>query len=116
MKIIFAGTPDFAVAPLKKIQENGFEIVGVITQIDKPQGRKGILTPPPVKTAAMEMGIPVLQPEKIRDFVNSAEHIEFGFHGLLHDLFYEGKNICGQEFAWPENMVKGLDRQPQFRV
>lgn len=48
--------------------------------------------------------------EKIRDFVNSAEHIEFGFHGLLHDLFYEEKNICGQEFAWPENMVKGAPR------
>lgn len=70
MKLIFAGTPDFAVAPLKKIYENGFEIVGVITQIDKPQGRKGILTPPPVKTAAQELGIPVFQPEKIRDHVD----------------------------------------------
>ena len=69
MKIIFAGTPDFAVAPLQKIHENGFEIVGVITQIDKPQGRKGILTPPPVKTAAEALGIPVLQPEKIREHV-----------------------------------------------
>ena len=69
MKIIFAGTPDFAVAPLQKLIENGAEIVGVITQIDKPQGRKGILTPPPVKTAAESLGIPVFQPEKIRDFV-----------------------------------------------
>jgi len=48
--------------------------------------------------------------EKIRDFVNSAEHIEFGLHGLLHDLFYEGKNICGQEFAWPRDMVKGAPK------
>ena len=70
MKLIFAGTPDFAVAPLQKIHENGFEIVGVITQIDKPQGRKGILTPPPVKTAAERLGIPVFQPEKIRDHVD----------------------------------------------
>jgi methionyl-tRNA formyltransferase len=70
MKLIFAGTPDFAAAPLKKIYENGFEIVGVITQIDKPQGRKGILTPPPVKTAAQELNIPVFQPEKIREFVD----------------------------------------------
>ena len=70
MKLIFAGTPDFAVAPLQKIYENGFEIVGVITQIDKPQGRKGILTPPPVKTAAEKLGIPVFQPEKIRDHVD----------------------------------------------
>lgn len=69
MKLIFAGTPDFAVAPLKKLIESGAEIVGVITQLDKPQGRKGILTPPPVKTAALALGIPVFQPEKIRDFV-----------------------------------------------
>lgn len=67
MKIIFAGTPDFAVAPLKKIIESGYEVVGVITQQDKPQGRKGILTPPPVKTVALDYGIPVLQPAKIRD-------------------------------------------------
>jgi methionyl-tRNA formyltransferase len=69
MKIVFAGTPDFAVAPLRKIKESGFEIVGVITQIDKPQGRKGIITPPPVKTEAQALGLPVLQPEKIRDCV-----------------------------------------------
>ena len=71
MKIMFAGTPDFAVAPLKKLKENGFDIIGVITQIDKPQGRKGILTPPPVKTVAEALGIPVLQPEKIRDEVDA---------------------------------------------
>ena len=71
MKIIFAGTPDFAVAALKNIIECGFEVVGVITQVDKPQGRKGILTPPPVKTAAVAYGIPVLQPEKIRDEIDS---------------------------------------------
>lgn len=67
MKIVFAGTPDFAVAPLKNIIESGCEVVGVITQQDKPQGRKGILTPPPVKTVALGYGIPVLQPAKIRD-------------------------------------------------
>ncbi len=71
MKILFAGTPEFAVAPLKTIIENGFEVVGVITQTDKPQGRKGILTPPPVKTAAVALGIPVLQPEKIKDDIQS---------------------------------------------
>ena len=65
MKIVYAGTPEFAVAPLKAILESGFEIVGVITQADKPQGRKGILTPPPVKEFALEKGLPVLQPNKI---------------------------------------------------
>ncbi len=71
MKIVFAGTPEFAVAPLKKIIESGFTVVGVITQTDKPQGRKGIMTPPPVKTVAQAYGIPVLQPLKIRDEVDS---------------------------------------------
>ena len=73
MKIVFAGTPDFAVAPLKKIIESGFDVVGVITQTDKPQGRKGILTPPPVKMLAMELGLPILQPEKIRDCVDEVK-------------------------------------------
>ncbi|MBE7077597.1 MAG: methionyl-tRNA formyltransferase [Clostridiales bacterium] len=69
MKLIFAGTPEFATAALQSIYEGGFEIVGVITQTDKPQGRKGVLTPPPVKTLAERLGIPVFQPEKIRDEV-----------------------------------------------
>ena len=67
MKIVFAGTPEFAVPSLKNIIESGYEVVGVITQADKPQGRKGILTPPPVKTLATEYHIPVLQPAKIKD-------------------------------------------------
>lgn len=67
MKIVYAGTPEFAVAPLKAILESGFKVVGVITQADKPQGRKGILTPPPVKEFALAKGLPVLQPNKIRD-------------------------------------------------
>ena len=73
MKILFAGTPDFAVAPLKNIIENGFEVVGVITQTDKPQGRKGILTPPPVKAFALQQGLPVLQPEKIREHIDEVK-------------------------------------------
>lgn len=67
MKIVYAGTPEFAVAPLKAILESGFEVVGVVTQADKPQGRKGILTPPPVKAFALANGLPVLQPTRIRD-------------------------------------------------
>lgn len=66
MKIIYAGTPLFAVEPLKRILENGYEVVGVIAQPDKPQGRKGTLTPPPVKAFALEKGLPVLQPQRIR--------------------------------------------------
>ena len=73
MKIVFAGTPDFAVKPLAAIVESGFSVVGVITQEDKPQGRKGILTPPPVKTKAVELGLPVLQPHKIRDELDAVK-------------------------------------------
>lgn len=67
MRIAFAGTPEFAVAPLENLIKSGYEVVGVITQTDKPQGRKGILTPPPVKTAAERLGLPVLQPVRLRD-------------------------------------------------
>lgn len=75
MKIVFAGTPEFAVAALQNIHRNGFEIVGVITQVNKPQGRKGVLTPPPVKSAAAALGIPVLQPEKIRDCIEEVKSL-----------------------------------------
>ncbi len=73
MKIVFAGTPEFAVAPLQKIIDSGHEVVGVITQTDKPQGRKGILTSPPVKALAEKYGIPVLQPQKIREEVSAVQ-------------------------------------------
>ena len=67
MKILYAGTPDFAIPPLQSLLDAGYPIVGVVTQIDKPQGRKGVLTPPPVKTFAQSRGLEVFQPLKIRD-------------------------------------------------
>lgn len=67
MRIVFAGTPEFAIEPLKAAIESGYEIAGVVTQEDKPQGRKGILTPSPVKAFALEKGLLVFQPKRIRD-------------------------------------------------
>ena len=67
MKILFMGTPDFALFPLRALVEAGENVIGVITQPDRPTGRKYKLTPPPVKVWAMERGIPVYQPEKLRD-------------------------------------------------
>lgn len=67
MKIVFAGTPEFAVRSLTALSAAGFEIVAVLTQPDKPQGRRGILTPSPVKETALELGIPVLQPNKLKE-------------------------------------------------
>ena len=67
MKIIYMGTPDFAVAPLAALVENGYEVEAVITQPDKPKGRGKTMMPTPVKEEALKHGIPVLQPVKVRD-------------------------------------------------
>jgi methionyl-tRNA formyltransferase len=68
MRIVYMGTPDFAVAPFLKLLDDGHEVVGVFTQPDKPQGRKMRMTPPPVKSAALERNIPVFQPNTFKDF------------------------------------------------
>lgn len=70
MKILFMGTPDFAVFTLRALIDAGHEICAVVTQPDKPRGRGYAMTPPPVKVCAAEAGIPVLQPATLRD-----EHI-----------------------------------------
>ena len=67
MRILFLGTPSFAVRPLQRLVEAGYEIVGVVTQPDRPAGRSRTLQPPPVKQAALELGLQVLQPETLRD-------------------------------------------------
>lgn len=64
-RIIFMGTPDFAVPVLEQLA-NKYEVVAVVTQPDRPVGRKRVLTPPPVKKKAEELGLPVFQPEKLR--------------------------------------------------
>lgn len=66
MRILFMGTPDFAVPCLEKMIANGYNVVAVVTQPDRPKGRKGELAPTPVKEAALRLGLPVLQPEKVR--------------------------------------------------
>lgn len=66
MKILFMGTPDFALFSLKGLCENGYNVIGVVTQPDKPKGRGYVLTPPPVKSYALERGIPVYQPTSLR--------------------------------------------------
>src|SRR5690625_5289534 len=66
-KIVFMGTPDFSVPILEALVQSEYDIVAVVTQPDKPVGRKRILTPSPVKSFAEENGIPVLQPKKIRN-------------------------------------------------
>ena len=67
MRIVFMGTPDFAVPCLARLLADGHELAGVFTQPDKPKGRGYKLAPPPVKVLAQEHGIPVYQPEKMKD-------------------------------------------------
>ena len=67
MRIVFMGTPDFAVPCLEAIINAGYEVVGVFSQPDKPVGRKQIITPTPVKECAQRHNIPVYQPNSLRD-------------------------------------------------
>lgn len=66
MKLVFCGTPQFAVPSLEKLVENGFDIRLVVTQPDRPQGRGMELAAPPVKQTALQLGLPVIQPDKIK--------------------------------------------------
>lgn len=64
-KIIFMGTPGFSVPILEALIKSEYEVVAVVTQPDRPVGRKRVLTPPPVKELALQYGVPIFQPEKI---------------------------------------------------
>ena len=67
MRILFMGTPDFAVASLKRLVEDGHDVCGVFTQPDKPKNRGHKLVQTPVKEYALSQDIPVYQPLKMRD-------------------------------------------------
>jgi methionyl-tRNA formyltransferase len=67
MRILFMGTPDFALFSLRVLVEAGEDVIGVVTQPDKPKGRGYALMPPPVKVYAEERGLPVYQPKTLRD-------------------------------------------------
>ena len=68
LRIVYMGTPEFAVESLKRLVEGGYNIVGVITMPDKPMGRHGsVLQPSPVKQYAVSQGLKVLQPEKLKN-------------------------------------------------
>lgn len=66
VRIIFMGSPEFALPTLQALATN-FEVVGVVTQPDKPAGRGQVLTPPPVKVLAQELGLPVIQPRRLKE-------------------------------------------------
>ncbi|PIC87580.1 methionyl-tRNA formyltransferase [Sporosarcina sp. P20a] len=75
-KIIFMGTPEFSVGVLTMLYNDGYELLAVVTQPDRPVGRKRVLTPPPVKVEALRLGLPVIQPEKLKGSVELQEILE----------------------------------------
>ncbi len=78
MRVVFMGTPDFAVGTLEAILAAGHEVVGVVTQPDKPKGRGKSMQAPPVKETALTHGLPIYQPEKVREesFVDTLRKME----------------------------------------
>lgn len=96
MKILFMGTPDFALSSLKALCESGENVVGVVTQTDKPKGRGYELTPPPVKVYALEKNIPVYQPKTLR-----TEE----FDVLLHEIDPDMIIVVAFGKILPENVI-----------
>lgn len=76
MRILFMGTPDFALKSLKALYEAKYDIIGVVTNIDKPKGRGMKLVASPVKEYALEKGLPIYQPQKVRNNVEFLEEIK----------------------------------------
>lgn len=78
MRVIFMGTPDFAVGTLEEVIRGGHQVLGVVTQPDKPKGRGKTLLPTPVKETALKYGIPVFQPRRVREpeFVETLRALE----------------------------------------
>ncbi|MFQ5598472.1 MAG: methionyl-tRNA formyltransferase [Nitrospiria bacterium] len=97
LRLVFMGTPDFAVPSFYALAESE-TLAGVVTQPDRPKGRKGILTPPPIKTAASERQIPILQPERLK---KSSEVAAF-----LADLNLHLIVVVAFGQILPENILK----------
>ena len=97
MKILFMGTPDFAVFSLSALVEAGHEICGVVTQPDKPRGRGYTMTPPPVKVEAEKHGFTVYQPATLRDEA---------FASLLAELSPDVCVVVAYGKILPENVLK----------
>ena len=97
MRILFMGTPDFAVFSLDALCSAGYDVIGVVTQPDKPQGRGYTLTPPPVKRYALDRGLPVYQPATLR-----TEE----FASLLENLAPDLIAVVAYGKILPENVLK----------
>jgi methionyl-tRNA formyltransferase len=99
-RIIFMGTPDFAVPSLRALVEQPYMIT-VVTQPDRPAGRGGKLTPPPVKVAAQEFGLPIVQPESLKDPAFRAQLAEL--NPVLTVLVAYGEYVAPALLDLPRN-------------
>jgi len=99
LRIVFMGTPDFSVPCLEGLIENGNQIVLVVTQADKPKGRGHHLTPPPVKECALSHGIPVFQPNRMKD--EESRRILEETHADLFVVVAYGKILPADVLAIP---------------
>ena len=97
MKIVYMGTPDFAVPPLEKLIESHHQVALVVTQPDRIKGRGKKLLPPPVKVLAEEKGIPVIQPEKIKDNAD--------FEGTLREISPDAIVVAAYGKILPKNIL-----------
>ena len=100
MRIMFMGTPDFSTPCLEALVKAGHDVVGAVSQPDKPQGRGRKLVPTQVKQAAMRLGLPVFQPEKLRD--GEFERILLGVDPELIVVVAYGKILPGFVLDYPK--------------
>jgi methionyl-tRNA formyltransferase len=96
MKLVFLGTPSFAVPTLEAIVRAGHEVAAVVTQPDRPRGRGGKLAAPPVKETALRLGLPVYQPERVR----RPEAVDY-----LRGIAAEAMVIVGYGQIIPQNVI-----------
>ena len=96
MRLVFLGTPAFAVPTLEGVVEAGHEVLAVVTQPDRPRGRGQTPAPPPLKQAALRLGLPVYQPERVR----RPEAVEF-----LRELSAEAMVVVGYGQIIPQSVI-----------
>jgi len=96
MRLVFLGTPAFAVPTLERLVERGHQVIAAVTQPDRPKGRGQALAPPPVKEAALRLGVPVYQPERVK----RPEAVEY-----LRDLAPDAMVVVGYGQIIPQSVI-----------
>ena len=96
MRLVFLGTPAFAVPTLDRLVERGHQVLAAVTQPDRPKGRSRALAPPPVKEVALRLGVPVYQPERVK----RSESVEY-----LRSLAPEAMVVVGYGQIIPQSII-----------